>query len=1614
MKKITCIVIATMLFSTISIADTHIPAGTVSGTWTQAGSPYIIDGEINIPVSGQLMIDPGVRIVFSGHYKFIVYGRIEAVGSASDSIFFTAQTAATGWWGLRFINTDGNGQGSSKLAFCRIEHGKATGFSSDRFGGAIYCLNSSPLLIDHCTLVNNYAVRYGGGVYCENSDIQISNTLIAFNEATDTGGGIYCILSDPWVTQVTLGENIATNNGGGLMVAVTIPLSAPSLNDCILWDNQPQEIYAPSSNLVVTYSDVQGGWPGTGNINGDPMFINPAAGDFSIAPCSPCVDAGDPSSPPDPDGTPADMGAFYFNQLDGTVVPPGNVTGTWSSSASPYLVCGNISIPAGAHLTIEPGTQVIFMGHYKFTVNGTIGAQGNPSDSIVFTADQPAAGWHGFRFININTQDTSRLEYCTIEYGKASGTGPDNLGGAFYLENSSKLVINNCSVGKNSATGGGGGFYLTQSSPRIISCRIYYNEPAGIMMTNTSTPLVSGCIVEWNSGYGIHLASSNCMPTVTYCMVDHNDHYPVYAFAQQVGGFSGNSFSGNLYQKFYVVSGTISMDAIWDDPGIPCFISGNLTIQGTDGLDGVTVLELTPGVELQMTSLAGIQVGHPSNPAFPGGLMALGTMNDSIVFTAGTTSPSPGYWAGITIEQYASDAHCRMEYCVVEYGGYSSYENICCNQSSPFLSHSSSRNGSGAGIFLNFSQAQISHCSFTGNTTYGINCTESAPMISNCDAGFNSGPGIYITGYNSLPQINSCHIYNNTGNGINAASCDKILINGCIIENNASYGIYSGTSSGDIALTGTQINGNNNFPVYVYAGQIGGFAGNSYSANLHQKIFVVGEVVSKDAEWEHPGIPYFITGNLTIQGTDGTNGVTTLALEPGCELRFASSVYLQVGHASNSGYPGGLLAAGTGQQPVVFTANLDTPVPGYWSGIYFAPYSADSLCILDHCTVEYGGYSNFENISCFGSSPSVSNSRVMYGSGSGIFLDSGSNPVIHQCIISHNLASGIECANGSEPLITDNDICSNDLYGIRILSGSDPEIINNILYGNVSPIHASSPVSSVYYNDLWLNDSIIMTNLPAGFGNLVTFNVNGKACDPFYNIFLDPVFVDPLNLDYRITMMSPCINAGDPNLPYDPDGTIGDIGVYFHTLDGDPEISSILDVPNDQGKKVLVTWQKSPLDTLGSPVPVSFYTLWRLDDFTDGTETIRLISDPEDMSVISTKDEIPGDETIVWYNGELFLTYITQVPAIGFDEYSVVAPTLFDSCETSVNYTTFQVLAHMYSPQMYYASLPDSGYSVDNLAPHVPDNFTGMFANGEVMLHWSPVPDEDFQYYALYRSTDPISFPNQPFAATTDTGYFDADILADTVYYLVTAFDFNGNESGASQVVEVITFSGLVIDLKAFLEGPFDGSGMITNLNINCVIPLSQPYSQSPWLYSGTENVAAIPSADIVDWILVDLRDAPDAPSAVPSTRIARQAGFIKNDGIVTTTDGISPMVFNVSFSQQLYAVIWHRNHIPVMSALPLTETGGLYTYDFTSGAGQVYGGTLAHKELAPGIWGMIASDGNADSQINNTDKIEVWNPQAGSGGYKSGDFDMNGEVNNGDKNDVRAPNTGLGGQVPD
>ena len=144
--------------------------------------------------------------------------------------------------------------------------------------------------------------------------------------------------------------------------------------------------------------------------------------------------------------------------MKGTQVMPGDVSGQWTMDGHPYIVTGDITIPDGQTLTIEPGVWVKFSDRIQFKVDGAIVAAGDSSNigSIVFTAVNPELGWGHIGFDNTpNSNPTSVFKHCIFEYGSAPPavpyTSPYNCGGALAVRNYNNIIIENCLFHHNRA-----------------------------------------------------------------------------------------------------------------------------------------------------------------------------------------------------------------------------------------------------------------------------------------------------------------------------------------------------------------------------------------------------------------------------------------------------------------------------------------------------------------------------------------------------------------------------------------------------------------------------------------------------------------------------------------------------------------------------------------------------------------------------------------------------------------------------------------------------------------------------------------------------------------------------------------------------------------------------------------------------------------------------------------------------------------------------------------------------------------------------------------------------------------------------------------------------------
>ena len=238
-------------------------------------------------------------------------------------------------------------------------------------------------------------------------------------------------------------------------------------------------------------------------------------------------------------------------------------------------------------------------------------------------------------------------------------------------------------------------------------------------------------------------------------------------------------------------------------------------------------------------------------------------------------------------------------------------------------------------------------------------------------------------------------------------------------------------------------------------------------------------------------------------------------------------------------------------------------------------------------------------------------------------------------------------------------------------------------------------------------------------------------------------------------------------------------------------------------------------------------------------------------------------------------------------------------------------------------------------------------------------------------------------------------------------------QTGAGQSRSISVDGGLIVDFAVFLEGPFNGSTMSIDLNTNGLVPLSQPYNVAPWNYSGTESVVSIP-ADVVDWVLVEFRETSGGPeTATSGTMVKQQALFLRNDGKIVQLDGSTEFKVNApTITNDLYVVVYHRNHLAVMSANPISFDVAPLAYDFSTGMNQAYGSS-GQKDIGGGSYGMFAGDGDANNLVQNTDETNVWQPQLNQFGYLNGDFNMNGIVQNNDETSYWRVNLNFASQVP-
>jgi len=336
-----------------------------------------------------------------------------------------------------------------------------------------------------------------------------------------------------------------------------------------------------------------------------------------------------------------------------------------------------------------------------------------------------------------------------------------------------------------------------------------------------------------------------------------------------------------------------------------------------------------------------------------------------------------------------------------------------------------------------------------------------------------------------------------------------------------------------------------------------------------------------------------------------------------------------------------------------------------------------------------------------------------------------------------------------------------------------------------------------------------------------------------------------------------------------------------------------------------------------------------------------------DVATLSLNTAVPSGYYPQWQNngvdisGETGMTYSTSL-AGNFSVYFTNGDTS-SPCQSDDSNIEYVITGAL--PNFEIVETITNGTSV---------SFVTEFLSGEetAVLTWS-FGDGD------------SSFLNNP------THVYDAP---GSYVLCVTAENDCGYFPGICDVIEVGESRKLFT--KVYLEGPYNSSTGMMETDLAELIPTQNPFSGAPYNYNGGDFVDEIP-ANVVDWVLVELRSGSPGTTVAQTSLSASRAAFLLEDGSIADLDGTAGVGFGrLSSGQNYHVVIRHRNHLDIISRTPVIG-GPVMNHDFTVDVNAA-SGDFQQSILDGNKAGMISGDYNGDGIIQVTD-FDSWkiNPAA-------------------------------------
>ncbi len=339
------------------------------------------------------------------------------------------------------------------------------------------------------------------------------------------------------------------------------------------------------------------------------------------------------------------------------------------------------------------------------------------------------------------------------------------------------------------------------------------------------------------------------------------------------------------------------------------------------------------------------------------------------------------------------------------------------------------------------------------------------------------------------------------------------------------------------------------------------------------------------------------------------------------------------------------------------------------------------------------------------------------------------------------------------------------------------------------------------------------------------FHVSQSYCEiPAYSLLDVTLYFTPIDTgSFTETLVLLSNSSEIPELTVDLEGSayFGDIVIVPEAA---PRIVAISDIPGDQGGYVGIQFRGSDYDCCYNAYDVMEYSVWR----------------ELDLSLFRSSDllDLETDPNIQLLREDEYWEYMGSLPAVEFENYGFVAPTIEDSTEIGIPFNRYLIIAHTNMDDVQFISEPDSGYSVDNLSPGVPAGLT-VVREGDngALVTWEQNVEPDLSHYELYRDVNPIFEVSETTLISTqiDTLFIDESLVNDiTFYYRLIAQDYHGNTSDATESASI-----LIVDVDA-------NSALPTSFTLSQNVP--NPFNPS------TTISYEIPEESDVSLIIYDVR----------------------------------------------------------------------------------------------------------------------------------------------------------------